>query len=49
MANQVAPGAAQDEHGYVVPDRVLSADQAGHQGDQDVDVQAEAWDQKQVL
>lgn len=47
QADQVAGGAPQDEHRHVPPHPALSAEQAGHHGGQDDDVQAEGREQQQ--
>lgn len=47
QVEQVAAGAAQDEDGHVAPDLAPPAEQAGHQRDQDEDVQAEGGHQEQ--
>lgn len=47
QAGQVADGAPQDEHRHVAPHLALTAEQTGHHGDQDDDVQAEGWEQQQ--
>lgn len=47
QADQVADGAPQDEHRHVASHLILPAEQTGHHGDQDGDVQAEGWEQQQ--
>lgn len=47
QVDKVAAGASEDEHRHVAPYLASLAEQTGHQGDQDEDVQAEARDQKQ--
>lgn len=47
QAEQVADGAPQDEHRHVAPHLALPAEQTGHHGDQDGDVQAEGREQQQ--
>lgn len=47
QAEQVADGAPQDEHCHVAPHLALPAEQTGHHGDQDGDVQAEGREQQQ--
>lgn len=47
QVEQVAAGASQDKYRHVASNLALPAEETGHQGDQDEDVQAEARDQKQ--
>lgn len=47
QADQVGDSAPQDEHRHVAPHLALPAEQTGHHGDQDNDVQAEGREQQQ--
>ncbi len=47
QVDEVAAGAAQDKHRHIAPYLASLAEQTGHKGDQDEDVQGEARDQKQ--
>lgn len=47
QADQVADGAPQDEHRHIASHLALPAEQTGHHGDQDDDVQAEGRKQQQ--
>ncbi|KAL7394600.1 hypothetical protein ABVT39_000207 [Epinephelus coioides] len=47
QVDEVAAGAPEDEHRHVASYRASPAEQTGHQGDQDEDVQAEARDHEQ--
>lgn len=44
QVDEVAAGASEDEHRHIVPYLASVAEQTGHQGDKDEDVQAEARD-----
>lgn len=46
QVDEVAASAPEDEHGHIAPYLALPAEQTGHQGDQDEDIQAKARDQK---
>lgn len=47
QADEVAAGAAEDEHCHIAPYLASLAEQTGHKGDQDEAVQAKTRDQKQ--